>query len=201
MLTFGADIEDLAGPGTYRLRIGTTEVKPEPPEAKTPDVDPGSSFASALDLGSLGPQGQIVSAAIDAQRYILDFPGDNGEPGHRDIPAQAHVSDASSSGIAPSPGDPVRGISTLAYNFKEAYGFDPNGNVLFNLITESQKDRAREVFELYSYYLGVQFVETKRDGLTIVTGLKEVFGLEAVFRVEGGEGYFRATVSSSTGRS
>ncbi len=56
VLTFGADIEDLAGPGTYRLRIGTKEVKPAPPEAKTPDVDPGSSFASALDLGSLGPQ-------------------------------------------------------------------------------------------------------------------------------------------------
>ena len=76
------------------------------------------------------------------------------------------------------------GIRTIAYNFQSLYGVDQSQppNDLFNAITEEQKDRAREVFELFSLYSGVQFVEAANiaeaqamgaefnDILTIVTG-------------------------------
>ena len=75
----------------------------------------------------LGAQSQIVSAAIDPQRYVLAYPGSSDEPGHRSIPAQDHLDAAA---------DTQQGITTLTYNFKDAYGLDPDGRVLFNLITE-----------------------------------------------------------------
>ena len=52
------------------------------------------------------------------------------------------------------------------------------GEDQFNLITnnEVQKERIREVFAYYSYYLGVQFVETASDGWTIAVGDPRVLG-------------------------
>ena len=38
------------------------------------------------------------------------------------------------------------------------------------MITETQKQRGREICELYGHYLGVKFVETAEDGVTIATG-------------------------------
>ena len=57
-------------------------------------------------------------------------------------------------------GDSLAGVSTIEYNFRDDYGFDPYGNQLHNLITPVQQERAREVLQLLSNYLGVQFVET-----------------------------------------
>ena len=42
--------------------------------------------------------------------------------------------------------------------------------MLLNAITENQKQRAREIYELYGEYLGIDFVETANVGCTIVTG-------------------------------
>ena len=66
--------------------------------------------------------------------------------------------------------DESPGIEVVQYNFKEIYGADDLGNPVFNLITDTQKERAREIIELYSHYMGVKFVETQEDGLTIATG-------------------------------
>ena len=44
------------------------------------------------------------------------------------------------------------------------------GNPVFNQITEEQKERTREIFDLYSNHLGVRFVETADQGITVVTG-------------------------------
>ena len=152
------------GTGTYRLRIGTDELRPSMPDVVTVDTEPGSSFATAFDLGAFGGgnrrESRELTQAIEPVVVRQDYPGDGQEPGHRDIPAQTHVT-------AP---DSTPGISTIAYNFKDLYGIAPDGSILLNLITEQQKRRAREVFELYGSHLGVQFVETNRDGLTIVTG-------------------------------
>ncbi len=70
-------------------------------------------------------------------------------------------------------GDDVEGITTVYYDFPDSWlGDDPNFGLssqpdrlqrYFNLITEEQKQRIREVVSLYSEYLGVQFVET--DGV------------------------------------
>ena len=95
----------------------------------------------------------------------MDFPGDIDEPGHRDLrpELQRHF-------LAGSGPDALDGITQAFYNFEDEFGFDPQGNVLHNGITEAQKDRTREIFSLYSEYLGIQFIETANLGMTIVTG-------------------------------
>jgi hypothetical protein len=124
----------------------------------------GSTFETATNLGVLGAIGTIQTAAIDPQVFTLDFPGDNEEPGHRDTNLGSlaqHVPDAP---------DRTAGISTFGYNFQSLYGFDPQGNALSNLITENQKARAREIFEIIGRVSGVRFIETENQGLTVVTG-------------------------------
>ena len=66
--------------------------------------------------------------------------------------------------------DAISGVTTLYYNFRSDYGVDPEGHQLTNLISDEQKQRAREVFEIYGQKLGVQFVETLTQGFTIATG-------------------------------
>ena len=51
------------------------------------------------------------------------------------------------------------GIETIYYSFKTNYGTDPQNRPLSNLLSPIQKLRAREAFEYYAKYLGVQFVE------------------------------------------
>lgn len=109
-------------------------------------------------------QGLIVSGSIDntGQPFRLNLPGAISEPGHRDIPVENHF-------ILPQP-DSVDGITTDYYNFQRVYGVDPQGNELQNAITEVQKQRVREIFELYSRYLGIQFIESATRGMTIAVG-------------------------------
>lgn len=169
---------DLLGTGAFRLRVGDSDVppnlvKPQTPIGITPPAEgvagsPGSMFSNSADVGTLGNQGaighpsKIVNAAIESLFVDpgLTFPGSNFEPGHRDIPAESHIDQAFSTG----------GIPTIFYNFRDDYGTDPIGNPLQNLITEPQKQRAREVLQLYSYYAGVNFVETDNQGIIIATG-------------------------------
>lgn len=61
-------------------------------------------------------------------------------------------------------------ILTAYYNFQDIYGVLPSGAAAVNAITENQMQRAREIFEMYSQHLGVQFIETANEGLTVVTG-------------------------------
>lgn len=163
-LTFASDLHLLSsGSGTYRLRIGTNENTPAPPTTVTPPQDPGSSFATAQSLGVLGSTGQIINGFIEPKPLNLPFPGSIQEPGHRDIPqAEAHHGDEP---------DPDSGITTIFYNFQEIL---PGG--VFNFITEAQKQRAREIMEIYSHYLGVDVVETEAQGLTIATADLAVLG-------------------------
>ncbi len=61
-------------------------------------------------------------------------------------------------------------VLTAFYNFQDNYGTLPSGATAVNAITENQKQRSREVFEMYSQHLGIQFIETANEGLTVVTG-------------------------------
>ena len=184
-LTFAQDLAEF-GEGTYRLRIGTQEVRPSPPLVTFAANDPSSSFADACYLGSLAPgsslecepigqasqhtdiaeQGWIIAGNIGRQEFPLTLPGSNQDPGHR------QVSTATDKHILGDAVDSLDGVSTVYYNFKAEYaeGFS-------NAITETQKQRAREIFELYSHYLGVQFIETptpldvpELTEFTVVTG-------------------------------
>ena len=134
--------------------------------------------ATAVDTNGLAglSSGQldswVLSSSIDAQFFPIDLPGGNDDIGHREIRPESHLLGTVSpfAGEAFSPADTTDGISTLAYNFQDEYGVDPQGNVLLNAITDNQKQRGREIFELYGEYLGIDFIETTNLGLTVVTG-------------------------------
>ncbi|MBI5761522.1 MAG: pre-peptidase C-terminal domain-containing protein, partial [Planctomycetales bacterium] len=144
--------------GSYSLSIGTTVLLPA--------SDDNSSFSNASDVGVLGGAGQVIAAAITPQTALLFAPEPGGldEPGHRDIPAESHLG---SVGTTPAP---LASITVQDYFFGTVYGTDPAGNTLFNAITENQKQRTREIFELYSHYAGIQFRETQGSGIQVVTG-------------------------------
>ncbi len=166
VLTFAADIEDLApGAGTYRLRIGDNATAPPPPQQIPVPTDPGATTSDAFtELGTLTTQPLVVSDSITPQAlgFALEYPGSEDDPGHRLVtPFDTHVQFED-----PNPGT----IETIEYNFRSVYGRDSLGNPVINQITTAQKQRAREVFEIYSSYLGVQFVETTDAGLTVATG-------------------------------
>ena len=184
VLTFAGSLESLPldpaatspeSGRTYRLRIGTAEPLPLPPVLTDAFEDPGSSFDTATDLqNDLGfafepgddmrAKSVIITSEIDPQPFLLDFPGSNNEPGHRQltIAGNQHVDGFGA--------DPFDGVVLFAYNFDPVFAMDAVGNSLLNQITERQKDRAREIFELYSQYLGVDFVETDNIGFTIAMG-------------------------------
>ncbi len=133
ILTFSSDLDSLAtGTGTYRLRIGTDDPLPGEPQFANVGSDPGSSFDTAFDVGSLG-SALLLSEGIDPQDYPLQYPGSINEPGHRDInEVEVHYE---------GPADETPGITIQPYNFKTVYGWDPEGNPLRNLITAEQKTR------------------------------------------------------------
>src|SRR6185436_1996466 len=97
--------------------------------------------------------------------YGLEFPGAIDEPGHRDIPmeshygptqyqiARYHAPSALIDHADPNPLNPFvtytrDGVPTIAYNFQTIYGTHPvTGESLENVISETQKQRAREIFE------------------------------------------------------
>jgi hypothetical protein len=162
----------------YRLQIGDASASVPAPatvQEGTDFTNNNSSFATAANLGALTTGGATVNAAINgAGRVVstpagnLQYPGQPGsvdEPGHRQIPVNATQHGAGS--VSTSPGST---IPVVLYNFKDNYGSDPSGNVLHNAITPEQKQRAREIFEIFSRYTGIRFEETESSGMTIATG-------------------------------
>ncbi len=169
VLTFAAEIPVAK---TWRLEIGSGVSNP--PIAGSEGSDTNSSFSTARNLGQMYAVELTLSGAINVRPTIetpaaslgfLTQPGTLDEPGHRH-----HQGDSGSHGIEIATVDPATGIATVEYNFRPDYGLDPQGNLLQNTITETQKQRAREVFELLGLYLGARFVETPTSGITVVTG-------------------------------
>jgi hypothetical protein len=66
--------------------------------------------------------------------------------------------------------EPAGTIKTITYNFPTIYGNTPGNTGLPNLITPEQAQLAREIFSLYSRYLGVQFQEVADE----TTGAAEI---------------------------
>ncbi|MEZ6130797.1 MAG: DVUA0089 family protein [Planctomycetaceae bacterium] len=147
-------------------------------------TDPGS----VSPIGTLTPGGVQITAAIEPQYFPFDFPGSYDEPGQREIeifrftpsfdtrvnPAFVDEPTLTQDALDQFPYDFIDpgllngpGAETLFYNFQQFVGFTPEGLERTNTITENMKQRVREVFEFYSFYLGVQFVETANRGFTI----------------------------------
>ncbi|MFM8217620.1 MAG: hypothetical protein ACKOJF_01715, partial [Planctomycetaceae bacterium] len=122
------------GTGTYRVQISGN--------GNLSQADNTSSFATATGLGTLGRGGFVIDGTITVpgnSPLYPPLPGMNDEPGHRQLPLDGESNDApeGTTPVAPSP------IPTRFYNFQTIYGTDPQGNQLFNAITEAQKNRAR----------------------------------------------------------
>ena len=181
VLTFASGV--IADDKQYRLQVGDASAAVVPPAPKQEGVDftdSNSSFATAANLGPLNSGGATVTAVISgAGRTVFtpagslnypDQPGSVDEPGHRELPAQSVKSAQHGNGsLTTLPG---AAIAVRQYNFKDVYGLgtDPSGNTLYNTITPEQKQRAREVFEIFSRYTGVRFEETEAAGMTVATG-------------------------------
>jgi hypothetical protein len=169
--------KQFVGGRTFRLEVGGAGSLPAAATVLETDdvvISGNSSFSTAQNLGTLTGAGATVSGEISVRATIatpagdLSIPSQNGtleEPGHRE-----NDGDSGSHGSPFATVDPATGIKVVSYNFRSDYGFDPQGNPLQNAITEAQKQRAREIFELYSLYTGIRFVETEFDGITVVTG-------------------------------
>jgi len=171
-LTFGVTLD-----GNYKLAVGTNTGSFFTTYTNTAvGSDVNSSFATAQDIGNVGVVGQQISGAITPQPYNIAFPGAGDDPGHRDIPFESHLD-----GV-----DGTAGSTVFYYNFQDNYGTDPNGNTLHNAITETQKQRAREIFEIYSRYMGIQFVESANSGLIVVTG--DLRGIDPNAPINGASG-------------
>ena len=179
LLTFSDPLDELPivpggapiGPGTFRLRIGTDEAAPAQPSLiNLGATDPGSSFNTAHSLNAAGLETQslIISQDITPDYiYDMEFPSPSDEPGHREhnVSGELHLN---------SSADANSGMETFFYNFREQIGIIPGPGgtqqPAFNLITEVQKQRAREIFEIFSSTAGVQFVETAEQGIIVATG-------------------------------
>jgi hypothetical protein len=167
-LKFSGSLETL-NPNNYamRLRIGTDETIDGVVPPLLQANDPLSTFTGALNTGTLSGY-KVYDDSIAAKPYDIQWPGGNDDPGHRDTPIddEKHLADGQ--------GDFVNGITIRYYNFKRSLGSISDGRggfqQAFNTITENQKQRAREIFELYSRYSGIQFVESQDQGLTVATG-------------------------------
>ncbi|MGI9446033.1 MAG: hypothetical protein ACR2NI_00060, partial [Pirellulales bacterium] len=178
---------------TFRLEIGGSGV-PVAPSAIA-ETAAGTSFATAqngLGVGAtpnvLPSEGVLIDGVISTNPTItstapinageneeLNFPGNPGsilESGHRDIPVNLGGERHGQT----LPVGPAVAIPTRFYNFRSVYGTDPQGQPLANQITDVQKQRTREIFEIFSQYLGIQFVESAdlatpaNDTITIATG-------------------------------
>ncbi|MGY8768736.1 MAG: GEVED domain-containing protein [Pirellulales bacterium] len=144
------------------------------------NTDPSSLALLTLPSDSIGivadrSQTLVIESEIrNETTYTLEFPGAVDDPGHRDIQEESHVF---------SNPDSTSGITTRRYNFPTLYGIDPaspTNEPFQNQITDIQRQRALEIFELYSYYSGLQFIQVPDDqpaDLQVVTG--DLRGLSA----------------------
>ncbi len=169
--------------GAARLRIGSSEPINVTPTQIPVNSDPKDSFSQALNLTNTWTINSNANAGIQSARltseirnttdYNLNLPG-AGAPGIRNLRPEdpSRLDRTIPLDVFRRGADSDSGIAVFQYNFVNSWlGDDPNkagideSREYFNLITEQQKSRVREVLSLFSEYLGVQFVETD-GGLT-----------------------------------
>jgi hypothetical protein len=191
-------IPDPAAPGQFltgavRLRVGTSEGLATPPTVipLVPGVDvAGDSFDSAYNLNgqwTVSPTRtssvRLTGEIFNTENFDLNLPGP-------DVAGTRQIRPDDPSRLARtvpldylrSGADTVNGISVIQYDFAPSWlGDDPTrpgiaeDKTYFNVISEQQKERVREVMQLYSEYLGVSFVEveggpTSSAAISIVVG-------------------------------
>ena len=189
-LTFAGPLS-LMGSGAFRLRIGNNQAvatgsNSVPATVSVPVGAAGSTFGDASTLSQdPGPNNlgdlnatphQILSGPGTvigpvAGSPVTAYPGGNVGPGVRNIPIEQNVDTAAQQQPGATPYVP-----TITYNFPSVYGSTAGNPQLFNAITPEQQQLAREIFQLYANYYGVQFKEVSSTNmgdaqLGIVTGV------------------------------
>ncbi|MGQ0635934.1 MAG: matrixin family metalloprotease [Planctomycetaceae bacterium] len=152
----GAGAAGGIGTGSYKLAIHVDN------SLQVPNASNTTSFTTATNLGTLGAAGQAITDRIQPLGTAIypTLPGGPDQPGARDI----NIAGENNAGNPLSSYVPGA-IATRYYNFQDLYG-----SGLLNGISPEQKDLARQIFEIYGRYLGIEFVETADQGLTVVTG-------------------------------
>ena len=176
--------------GLYVVATANTSATPPTVTLALP-TEEGSSFAAAQGIAGFGaetgPHALELAGSIATTDFnTIEYPGSIDEPGARNMPDGINGMMEWQNHYVPTfAADSVPGPSTYYYNFKYIYsGSGPTA--MYNQIRNSQDemDRVREIFELYSHYLGVQFTEvpdTFQPGFTdtlfvIVKGDMRVIG-------------------------
>ena len=176
VVTDGTGAQPAGASGPYSLSIATDVAVPK--TLANAVSDNNSSFDTAGDFGTLGVGGIVFDSQIDVRQSVttpiglpgaddLLFPSQFGslnQPGHRETPhdSGSHIIETTTLGQAVA-------IPVIYYNFRFDIG-EIEGQPAYNQITEEQKIRTREVFELFSTYVGARFVETENWGFTVATG-------------------------------
>ena len=122
--------------------------------AVTTDDNAGDNVVQIARATSLSVSGV---AGLSIPTYP-QYAGGQDEPGHREIQAESHIGSSGLSSVIPNTIRPFN------------YNFQPVVNGFINVMTEAQKQTAREILELYSYYLGMETVETDNAGTSIMVG-------------------------------
>lgn len=169
-LTFATDLESTGPKDAYRLRIGSGQDQAVAPTQVSVNetTAAANTFATAFDANidftsGAGLQSHVlVGGEIRTDgSYVLPWPGSYQNSGVRDQRRDSKFTRNSDSTI---------GINVYPYNFGNLVGRDAGGQLVDNAITPAQKDRIREVLDLYEENLGVRFVETADSGLQFATG-------------------------------
>ena len=74
-------------------------------------------------------QGLTISSTIDPLPFLLDYPGGDDDPGHRDIPEEvgSGVEQHINNDFQDQGRDSTPGVTTILYNFRDDYGSDAQG--------------------------------------------------------------------------
>ena len=160
---YGATTVDVAAPGVDIL--STTP-------GNAYELYDGTSMAAPHVTGVIGLLASVAPGASVAQLKAAILDGADAVPPLIGTCVTGGRLNAAESLALVGAGGSTTGQSvfTFSYNFQDFYGVLPSGDTPENVITENQKERTREVFEFYGDRLGIKFVETANQGLTVVTG-------------------------------
>ena len=172
-LTFAANLDNfVADQGdSLRLRIGEgTDFSALDVTPHNVFADPGFTTATANTLPVASSGSWSISLSEEIRNVGLplqvDNPGSTNEPGHRDIEIVDHLG-------VPRSRDADNAIRTISYTFlrNAPYGFNSQGDPLFNDINAAQEQRYLEILDIYADLLGVQFFEDDAaGGLRLLVG-------------------------------
>jgi subtilisin-like proprotein convertase family protein len=160
--SYGATTVDLAAPGVQIL--STTP-------GNTYSVFQGTSMATPHVTGAVAVlAGANPSASIAAVKAAILAGVDPSPALNGKVLTGGRLNLANSLDLIGVGTGGGSAVGTFLYNFQDFYGVLPSGDIPQNVITENQKQRTREIFEIYGSLIGMQFIESATQGLTVVTG-------------------------------